>query len=252
MRVTFLGTGTSVGVPRIGCACPVCRSPDPRNQRLRCSLLVEDRDRVILVDTTPDLRTQALRQGLRRLDAVLFTHAHADHLYGLDDVRCLCLDRREPLPCYADAQTRERIEVVFDYAFRADHQSSVPQIVLRPAEEEFELWGLRVQPIPVLHGRLPVLGFRLGSFAYVTDCSAIPEPSMARLHGVEVLVLDALRYREHPTHFNVDQALAVIAALEPRQAWLTHLAHDLDHATAEARLPAGVRLAYDGLVLDLP
>jgi phosphoribosyl 1,2-cyclic phosphate phosphodiesterase len=252
MRVTFLGTGTSVGVPRIGCDCSVCRSPDPRNQRLRCSLLVEHRDRAILVDTTPDLRTQALRQGLQRLDAVLFTHAHADHLHGLDDVRCFCLDRSEPLPCYADARTRERIEVVFDYAFQDDHLSSVPQIVLRPAEEEFELWGLRVQPIPVLHGRLPILGFRLGPFAYVTDCSAIPAPSMARLRGVEILVLDALRYREHPTHFNVDQALSAIAALKPRQAWLTHLAHDLDHEPADAKLPPSVRLAYDGLILDLP
>lgn len=251
MRITFLGTGTSSGVPRIACDCGVCRSADPHNQRLRCSLLIEHEGRAIVIDTPPDLRTQSLRQGLRRLDALLFTHAHADHLYGLDDVRCFRLDEREPLPCYADALTRERIAVVFDYAFRSGHPSSVPQLALHAAETATTLWGLPVQPIPVQHGRLPVLGYRFGRFAYVTDCSAIPAASMALLHGVDVLVLGALRHREHPTHFSVAQALAAIAAIGPRQAWLTHIAHDLDHSATEASLPAHVRLAYDGLTLEL-
>ncbi|MFH1568024.1 MAG: MBL fold metallo-hydrolase, partial [Gemmatimonadota bacterium] len=162
MRVTFLGTGTSVGVPRIACDCPVCSSPDPRNQRLRCALLLEVPGGNILVDTPPDLRTQVLRQGLRTLDAVLFTHAHADHLHGLDDVRCYGFDREAPLPCFADERTVARIRHVFDYAFAGGHPSSVPRLELRPIEGPFRLLGLEVVPVPVLHGRLPVLAFRVG------------------------------------------------------------------------------------------
>lgn len=250
MRITFLGTGTSVGVPRIACDCAVCRSDDPRNQRLRCSLLVEGDGGTILVDTTPDLRTQALRHGLRRLDAVLFTHAHADHLHGLDDVRCFCFDRDAPLPCYADAATVGRIEQVFDYAFRADNPSSVPQLSLHVIDGPFGVCGLRVEPVPVLHGPLSVLAFRLGSFAYVTDCSAIPPASRQCLQGLDTLVLDALRFRRHPTHFCLDEALAAIDELHPRRALLTHIAHDFDHGAVDAGLPDHVRLAYDGLTLD--
>jgi phosphoribosyl 1,2-cyclic phosphate phosphodiesterase len=250
MKVTFLGTGTSVGVPRIGCDCAVCRSADPRNQRLRCSLLIEHQGRAILVDTPPDLRTQALRHGIRRLDAVLFTHGHADHLHGLDDVRCFCFDRDAPLPCYADGRTLERIGRVFDYAFQNDHPSSVPQLSLHRIDGPFELCGLAVEPVVVCHGELPVLGFRLGAFAYVTDCSAIPDASKARLRGLDTLVLGALRHQPHPTHFNVSQALDAIAELLPRRAFLTHVAHNLDHPATNASLPDPVRLAYDGLILE--
>ena len=253
MKVTFLGTGTSVGVPRIACDCAVCRSDDPRNKRLRCSILVERGGGAVLVDTTPDLRAQALRHDIRRLDAVLFTHAHADHLHGLDDVRIYCIQRGEPLPCYGNQATLDRITRVFDYAFNSPYKHALPQLDLRLIDGPFELFGLNVEPVTVYHGQMPVLGFRFGGFAYLTDCNAVPEESMAQLQDLDVLVLDALRYREHPTHFSVAQALEVVDALRPTRALLTHMSHDLDHATATGALPHHIDLAYDGqvLVLDL-
>jgi phosphoribosyl 1,2-cyclic phosphate phosphodiesterase len=242
MKITFLGSGTSVGVPRIACNCPVCRSEDPKNKRLRCS---------ILVDTTPDLRTQALHYNIAKVDAVLFTHGHADHLHGLDDVRIYCYQRDTPLPCYGDEFTLERIHRVFDYAFNSPYKHALPQLDLQLIENRFELFGLEIEPVTVYHGKMPVLGFRFGSFAYVTDCSSIPDESMAKLQNLDILVLDALRYKEHPTHFSVDQALAAINDLQPRQAYLTHIAHELDHHATNAALPSHVELAYDGLVLEI-
>jgi phosphoribosyl 1,2-cyclic phosphate phosphodiesterase len=253
MKVTLLGTGTSSGVPRVACDCAVCLSPDPKNKRLRCSLLVEASGGNILVDTTPDLRLQALRQGLRRVDAVLFTHAHVDHLYGLDELRSFCFERRAPIPCYGDPGTLERVRHVFDYAFSPAYQGmreAVPQLSLHPIEGPFELCGCPIEPLTVYHGRLPVLAYRFGAFAYATDCNAIPPASLGRLRGLEVLVLDALRHHHHPTHFTVDQALGVVAELRPRRAFFTHVAHDLDHEATNAALPPGVELAYDGLVLE--
>ena len=251
MRVTLLGTGTSVGVPRIACDCSVCASSNPRNKRLRCSILMEYADRVILVDTTPDLRAQALRYDIRNIDAVLFTHGHADHLHGLDDIRCYCFQREEPIPCYGDAVTLERVYKVFDYAFDSAYASALPNLELFDIDGRLDLFGLEIDPIVVYHGRMPVLAFRAGSFAYVTDCNSIPSDSMAKLRGVDTLILDALRYKEHPTHFNIDQALAVVEELKPRRTYLTHIAHELDHETTNAALPDGVELAYDGLVLDI-
>ncbi len=253
MKVTLLGTGTSVGVPRIACDCPVCRSPDPRNKRLRCSILVECGGGTILVDTAPDLRAQALRHDIRRVDAVLFTHGHADHLHGLDDLRCFCFERQAPIPCYGDQATLERIGRIFDYAFAPpyqNHKEALPRISLHRIEGNFELCGRTVEPLTVYHGRMPVLGFRFGTFAYVTDCNYIPPESLGRLRHLEMLVLDALRHREHPTHFTVDQALAIIAQVQPQRAFLTHIAHDLDHSATNAALPPGVELGYDGLVLE--
>ncbi len=253
MRVTLLGTGTSSGVPRVACDCAVCLSPDPKNNRLRCSILVEGSEGNILVDTTPDLRLQALRQGLRQVDAVLFTHAHVDHLYGLDDLRSFCFERQAPIPCYADEGTLGRIRHVFDYAFKPAYKNmreSVPQLSLHPIDGPFEVCGCQVEPLTVYHGQLPVLSFRFGSFAYVTDCNAIPPASLGRLRGLEVLVLDALRHKDHPTHFSVAQALEVVAELRPRRAFFTHIAHDLDHRLTNATLPPGVELAYDGLTLE--
>jgi phosphoribosyl 1,2-cyclic phosphate phosphodiesterase len=250
MRVTFLGTGTSVGVPRMGCRCYVCRSDEPKNKRLRCSVLLEYSGHTILVDTTPDLRTQALRYGVDRVDTVLFTHAHADHLHGLDDIRCYCFEREAPMPCYGEERTLERIRRVFDYAFNSPYKQALPQLELRRIEGPMVLFGRTVQPLTIYHGKLPVLGFRLGGFAYVTDCSAIPPGTMAQLRDLDILVLDALRYKEHPTHFNVDQALAVVAELKPRHTYFTHIAHELDHYPTNAALPEHVELAYDGLVLN--
>jgi len=251
MKVTFLGTGTSVGVPRIGCSCPVCSNDDPKNKRLRCALHIEHADHSILIDTGPDLRTQALTYGVNRVDAVLFTHGHADHLYGLDDVRCYCFDRDTPLPCYADARTIARIERVFDYAFDDKAPSTTPQIELVEIDGAFELLGLTIEPLEVFHGRLPVQAFRIGSFAYVTDTNRIPQESMAQLQNLDVLVLDALRYKKHPTHFNLEQALQVVEDLKPKRTYLTHIAHDLEHYATNAELPRQVQLAYDGLVLEV-
>ncbi len=249
MRITFLGTGTSVGVPRMGCKCPVCRSDEPKNKRLRCSILLEYFNHTILVDTTPDLRTQALRYNIDQLDAVLFTHPHADHLHGLDDVRSYCFERQTPIPCYGNEQTLERIRHVFDYAFNSSYKQAVPQLELYRIDGLLELFGRTIQPLTVYHGRLPVLGFRLDKFAYITDCSAIPPATMAQLQNLDTLVLDALRYKEHPTHFNIAQALEVVAELKPSQTYFTHIAHDLDHYPTNTTLPPHVELAYDGLVL---
>ena len=251
MRITFLGTGTSVGVPRIACKCPVCTSPKQENKRLRCSLLLEHQNHFTLVDTSPDLRTQALKYSIDQVDAVLFTHGHADHLHGLDDVRIYCFQRDTPLPCYGDEATLERIRRVFDYAFDSPFKHALPQLDLHAIAGNFELSDLTIEPVTVFHGKMPVLGFRIGDFAYVTDCNRIPDESMEQLRGLDVLVLDALRHEEHPTHFTVAQALDVIQVLGPNKALLTHIAHDLDHDATNAALPAHVRLAFDGQVLDL-
>ena len=250
MKVTFLGTGTSIGVPRIGCRCSVCTSDDLKNNRLRCALHLEHRGYSILVDTGPDLRTQALRYCIDHVDSVLFTHGHADHLHGLDDVRTYCFGRAAPLPCHAAPFTIQRIERVFDYAFDRSAPSTVPQIELIPIAGPFKVCGLDIEPLTVYHGRAPVIAFRIGRFAYVTDTNRIPPEAMARLHGLDVLVLDALRHQEHPTHFNVSQALEIVDQLKPVQTYLTHVAHDLEHHQTNAELPNGVELAYDGLVLE--
>lgn len=252
-RVTFLGTGTSHGVPMIGCECPTCRSDDPRDRRWRPSILIQMADgTAVLVDTPPDLRTQALAFDVRRVDAILFTHAHADHVLGLDEVRRYNALQRRPIPCYGDEQTIREIRRTFAYVFNPpQHGGGVPKIDLFRLGGPFCLGRQTFVPVPVLHGTQPVLGYRVGPFAYLTDCSAIPDSSWPLLEGVQVLVIDALRERPHPTHFSLAESLAVIGALRPRAAYLTHICHDLPHAATSARLPAGVQLAYDGLVLEI-
>jgi phosphoribosyl 1,2-cyclic phosphate phosphodiesterase len=253
-RVTFLGCGTSSGVPMIGCDCAVCRSTDPRDARLRPSILVEVPDGpTILVDTTPDFRQQALRHGLRHLDAVLFTHAHADHILGLDDLRRFNVMQSGAITCWADAATWVSLRQTFAYAFdgQARLGGGVPQIEPRTIDGPFVAGGLRVVPIPLLHGRMPMLGFRFGSVAYLTDCNALPDEAWPLLAGLDTLVLDALRDRPHSTHFSVDEAVAVAARIGARRTVFTHMTHDLGYRDTCARLPAGVTLAYDGLVLDV-
>lgn len=252
-RVTFLGTGTSHGVPMIGCRCAVCRSDDPRDRRWRPSIYLQFSDLSVLVDTSTDLRAQALQFDVSRVDAILFTHGHADHVMGLDEVRRYNTLQGGSISCYADPQTVAEIRRAFAYIFdsAAPRGGGLPQLDLFPLAGEFSLGRQLVVPVPVLHGRRPVLGYRFGSFAYVTDCSFIPDSSWPLLEGVEWLVLDALRDRPHPTHFSVAQALEVVERLRPRGAWFTHIAHDLGHAETCARLPAGVELAYDGLTMDV-
>jgi phosphoribosyl 1,2-cyclic phosphate phosphodiesterase len=252
-RVTFLGTGTSHGVPMIGCDCATCRSDDPHDCRWRPSILLEMADGTsVLVDTAPDLRAQALAFDIRRVDAILFTHAHADHVLGLDEVRRYNVLQGGPIPCYGDEQTVNEIRRTFAYVFNPPQQGGgVPQIALFRLGGPFCLGHQTFVPVPVMHGTQPVLGYRVGPFAYLTDCSAIPGSSWPLLEGVQVLVIDALRERRHPTHFTVAESLEVIAGLRPRAAYLTHICHDLPHAATNARLPAGVQVAYDGLRVDI-
>ncbi|MFQ5742920.1 MAG: MBL fold metallo-hydrolase [Acidobacteriota bacterium] len=264
LRVTFLGTGTSVGVPVLMCKCAVCSSSDPRNHRLRASLLLEwrapsrpsaatqcgQRTVKVLVDTATDLRQQALRVGLDRVDGVLYTHQHVDHLLGLDELRMYNFLQRQSISLYGSDATMEAIHRTFAYAF--DRQASgVPRVVLNQVSEAFELLGRCIEPIPVQHDKITVFAYRIGDFAYVTDCSSIPESSAEKMRNLEVLVIDALRREPHPAHFTLEQALAEVERLRPRQAYLTHLSHDFDHATLLAALPATVGVAYDGLVLEV-
>jgi phosphoribosyl 1,2-cyclic phosphate phosphodiesterase len=253
--VLFLGTGTSHGVPMIGCECAVCRSSDPRDARSRPSILVEtDAGAHLLVDTTPDLRTQALTHRLTRVDAVLLTHAHADHVMGLDDLRRFNHLSRTPMAIYGLASTLDEVRTTFRYAFAAGapRGGGVPDLRLCPLGGTFCLGGLEITPVPVQHGPWRVLGYRFGSLAYLTDCNAIPDSSMPLLRDLDTLVLDALRHKPHPTHFSVAQAVAAATRIGARQTYFTHIAHDLGHAATSATLPPGMALAYDGLVLTFP
>lgn len=251
--VRFLGTGTSHGVPMIGCRCATCRSADPRDRRSRPSIAIELAGGVrVLVDTTPDLRAQALAHGIDRVDAILFTHCHADHVMGLDDVRRFNVLQKAAIPCYGDARTMAELRRTFAYIFEShDEGGGLPRIDLRPLDGPLSIGGEEIVPVPVMHGQRPILGFRVRRFAYLTDCSAIPDPSWPLIEGLDTLAIDALRHRPHPTHFTVQEALAVAARLGPRRTWLTHICHDLPHAATNATLPAGVEMAYDGLTIEI-
>jgi len=252
VKITVLGSGTSVGVPTVGCNCAVCSSADPRDNRLRPSILLSYDGRNVLIDTTPDFRTQALRIHLQRLDAVVFTHNHADHIMGLDDVRPFNFRQKDRIPIYAAPDTMAAIHRVFQYIFDgAKKESNVPQLESRLIDGPFELFGLEFMPVPILHGSQTIYGFRFGDAAYLTDHSDIPAPSMDLLRGLDILFLDALRYKPHPTHSTVDQSVKTVEELSPRRAFFTHISHDLGHARAESMLPPNVRLAYDGLELTV-
>ncbi|MBI4580998.1 MAG: MBL fold metallo-hydrolase [Planctomycetes bacterium] len=253
LRVILLGTGTSHGVPMIGCDCPVCTSSDPHDKRTRTSIVVEAAGRAILIDTPPELRIQCLACGVRRVDAILYTHQHADHITGLDDLRRFNALQRTTLNCHANAHTAHVLRRMFPYAFtnEPEYPSAKPELNLVEIDGPFEASGVRIVPVPLLHGKLPVLGFRVGRFAYCTDCSEIPPASMDLLAGLDVLVLDALRIRQHPTHFNLEQAVEAARRIGARRTYFTHIAHELAHAATNARLPDRRALGYDGQVVDV-
>jgi phosphoribosyl 1,2-cyclic phosphate phosphodiesterase len=255
-RLVFLGSGTSTGVPVLGCDCNVCRSTDPRNQRTRPSVLLRLPAGNLLVDTTPEVRLQLLREGVKQVHAIAYTHSHVDHLYGFDDTRLFPRYLGGPLPIYCDAETEATVRRVFSYAFN-EHAASIPAGHLPKARFErvtagvpFEVLGQSVLPIALEHGRFRVLGFRFGGLAYCTDVSRIPEESWPLLEGLDVLILDALRYEPHPTHFCLREALDVVERLRPGMTYFTHLSHGFDHGPVETTLPPRVHLAYDGLALD--
>jgi phosphoribosyl 1,2-cyclic phosphate phosphodiesterase len=261
--LTFLGTGTSMGVPTLGCHCAVCTSTDPRDRRLRPSVLLRwqehgrggARERVVVIDTGPDFREQALRNGLTRVDAVLYTHSHADHILGLDDLRPLSFTvfrEGAPIPLYATPETTEVLERIYDYTFSP--QATYPnraRVQLEPLQERNMVHGVEFVRVPVLHGQKEIVGFRFGRAAYLTDVSAIPESSFALLEGLDLLVLSALRYKPHPSHATVEQAVAWSRRIGARRTWLTHIAHELGHEETNSLLPDGIRLAYDGLSLPV-
>lgn len=250
IRLTILGSGTSHGIPMIGCDCAVCTSADPRDRRTRASALLSFNGRQVLIDTSPELRLQCVANGVRHIDAILLTHHHADHVVGLDDVRRFNWLQRASLDLYANAATLARVQRMFTYAFDHDPHYPSAKPALNPVEigDTFELFGERIIPLPYLHGTLPVLGFRVGDIAYCPDCNHIPDETRARLAGLEVLVLDALRRRPHPTHFNLEQALEEARRIGAKRTYFTHIAHELGHAQTNAELPAGMELAYDGLL----
>lgn len=258
LKVTFLGTGTSQGVPVIGCDCDVCRSPDPRDKRLRASALLETAEARWVIDTGPDFRTQCLREDIRHLDAVVYTHSHTDHIMGFDDLRRFCTLKNGAIPIYASVQTLSDLGRVFAFAF--DGNARYPGYVIpdpKPVREPFELGGMRVTPLPLPHGKSTTLGYlheRDGRklFAYMSDCHAVPGSVIETIRGVEHLAIDALRDDPHPTHLSIPEAIAVAEAADAGHTWFTHLCDHVRHGEKEATLPEGVRLAHDSLTIEIP
>ena len=251
-----LGCGTSVGVPALGCGCSVCLSKDPKNNRTRCAVAIGLPEGVLLIDTPPELRVQLLREKIGLIHAVAFTHEHADHVFGLDDLRLFQFYLGHPVPMYCEAEVESRIRKAFDYAFSdapTTHPGATPKFdVRRIGTEPFSVLGARIRPFRLLHGpRFKVLGFRVNNVAYCTDTNEIPDETWSELEGVDVLVLDALRYKPHPTHFSLDQAVEIAERIGPKQTYLTHLSHEFDYQSTNRQLPPNVSLAYDGLQIPL-
>jgi len=241
-----------MGVPTIGCACAVCRSLDPRDRRTRPSVLLSYGERHVLIDTTPDFREQALRERITQLDAVLYTHTHADHILGIDDLRPLTYHRASgKLPLYAAPRACDFLRNMFRYIFEPTYKfGGLPQVDLYPIDGLVELFGARFEPLTIIHGEAPILGYRFGSAAYLTDHSEVPAETLEKLRGLDILFLDALRYTPHPTHSTIEQSLKIVNEVKPKRAFFTHICHDLGHAATDAALPSGVRLAFDGMKLE--
>jgi phosphoribosyl 1,2-cyclic phosphate phosphodiesterase len=250
--LTVLGSGTSMGVPTLGCHCAVCTSADPHDRRTRPSIMIQYGGRVVLIDTTPDFYTQAIRENITRVDAVLYTHTHADHILGIDDLRPLSYKHKpDKLPLYARPDAAAFLRKMFSYIFDGDYKfGGLPQLELKPIDGPVDIFGAQFAPVTLIHGETQIYGYRFGSAAYLTDHSEIPEYSMNRLEGLDILFLDALRHKPHPTHSTVKESLAIVERLKPKRAFFTHICHDLGHEATNAMLPRQVRLAYDGMTLE--
>jgi phosphoribosyl 1,2-cyclic phosphate phosphodiesterase len=250
--ITFLGTGTSSGVPMIGCSCPVCTSTDPHDNRLRCSILIETAQTTLVIDATPDFRYQMLRAGVKKLDGIVFTHPHKDHIAGLDDVRAFNFFYKKAMPLYVNDVTLPRLLKEYDYAFADEKYDGVPLLEIEKIDTRpFTVGDITLQPILVWHYRMPVLGFRIGDFTYITDANRIDPPEMQKIHGSHTIVLNALRREPHLSHFTLSQAVEIAQELKPVHAWFTHMSHQLGrHEDINAELPPGIALAYDGLKLS--
>ena len=253
VRVRVLGSGTSDGVPIIGCDCGICSSDDRRDRRLRSSILVETEGKIILIDASIDLRRQALDNDIRRLDAILFTHYHADHVDGIDDLRRFNqLRGGENIPCYADHKTQAALSRKFPYVFTDEETGGgKPRIDTYLIDGPFAIDSVTIVPVSILHGQMPILGFRIGKMAYLTDCSAIPAKSMQKLKGLELLIIDALKKEPHSTHFSLSQALEAAQIINPRRTLFTHICHKMGHEQTNAELPPDKQLSYDGQIVEL-
>jgi phosphoribosyl 1,2-cyclic phosphate phosphodiesterase len=252
MKLRILGCGTSTGVPVIGCSCNVCTSTDPRNKRTRSSILVQAEGTNILIDTSTDLRAQSLANNVKRVDAVLFTHPHADHIHGIDDLRAFNMLKKGPIPCYGSADTLKRVGAIFEYIFLRDrYEGWKPDLTFSVIDSPLKVSGVEVIPFEVDHGESPVLGFRINGAAYITDCSGIPESTMPLLRGLRVMVIGALRHRPHPSHFSIDQAVEASRRVGPERTVLTHLSHNVDYVNDSKGLPPGVEFAYDGMEIEI-
>ncbi len=255
MKITFLGSGTSAGVPSIGCRCDVCCSGDTKNIRLRSSILIEHSNNNILVDTATDLRMQVLANNVRNINVVLYTHAHADHIHGIDELRSFNYIQKQRIPCYGSKETIDKIRNMFSYIFSNDDEEMKggfrPMLDVNIISSSFTLFDLKITPIKIFHGKMEITGYRFDDVAYITDCSYIPGESMKALKGLDILILDALRFNPHPTHFSLDQAVEVARELKAKRVIFTHLTHHFDYNKVNEELPDHMELAYDGMVINI-
>lgn len=251
MEILFLGTGTSHGIPVIGCACATCASTNEKNKRLRSSILITVDQRHILIDTSIDFRQQSLRYRIERVDAVLFTHHHVDHIFGLDDTRVFNKMYKKKIPCYAGRETTQKLKHIFSYIFDyPEIPGGIPMLEFTTVDDRpFDVLGTQIIPIEIMHGTMPINAYRVGNTIYATDCSSIPDRSMEKFMNADILILDCLRIRKHPTHFNLEQALSVAQKIGAKQTYFTHMSHEIEHEAVTKSLPDGIALAYDGLKL---
>ena len=254
MKITFLGTGASPGIPMLGCNCPVCTSNNAKNKRLRASILVQSNGHNYLVDTSSDLRQQCLKSGVKNIDAIFFTHHHADHILGLEELRAFYFFQKKAIPCYGNETTFDEIKKTFHYVFEPnpDYQGTVSQLDLLPVNgETINFSELKVKPLEIDHGSLKIIGYKFNNSAYITDCNNIPEKTEPELRNLDLLILNALRYKPHPTHFNFEEAIKNVQRLKPKRVLFTHMNHEVDHETANNELPSPIELAYDGMTVEI-